>query len=67
MNLRDYTAIASGSAPSYCQLNAMRSLRNWGVSGSTYTAYAEDGTTPVFTVTLTTDVAALQVIKFDSN
>ncbi len=65
--VRDWLTTDTSTAPTNCTINALRGNRNWAVSGSTYTAYKENGTTPAWTATLTTDAAGLPVVAFDSN
>lgn len=53
----DWTTI-TGEVPSRSVLNALRHIRNkWALDGNTKTVYAEDGTTPAFTTTVTADGA----------
>lgn len=53
----DWTTI-TGEVPSRSALNALRHIRNkWALDGNTKTVYAEDGTTPAFTTTVTADGA----------
>lgn len=65
--VRNWLTTDTSTAPTNCTINALRANRNWAVSGSTYTTYKEDGTTPAWTATLTTDAAGLPVVAFDSN
>ncbi len=60
---RDFSAITGEASRSL--LNCMRALRNkWSFSGNTYTVTKEDNTTPAWTATVTTNVAAAPVDSF---
>lgn len=62
---RDWTAV-SGEA-NFSTLNALRYNRNWSISGTTLTIWADAAhTVPAYTATLTTDAAGVPVVGFAS-